>query len=138
MLGIVLVGLIVLAIVSAVAISIGWRTVHMEAWQTQNLERRRLDAVARSAANILAETISDDAGAGLTSFGASVTDGTTPVVTTINAPLKTYLAMSLEGTDKNNYTITSVASADSGQIVTVTLARSNSSGTVTTTWGKGK
>lgn len=139
LLGIVLVGLIVLSIVSAVAISIGWNASRMEAWQTQNIERRRLDALARSAANMVAEAISSDTNLDKFGTAGTVEDGVTSDVTKIvTEPSDTFLKITLRGTSRNDYKVTSVASADNEQ-VTVSLTRSdNGDGTYAMTWGHGQ
>ena len=146
LLGIVLVGLIVLAIVSAVAISIGWNASRIEAWQTQNLETRRLDAIARSAANMVAETISNDVLSGNTTmsddFGTAVTDSvSSPTTLIVTEPSKTYLTITINCDADNNglYRITSVASSDQGSKVTVYLERiKDSNNKYVMNWGKGK
>lgn len=139
LLGIVLVGLIVLAIVSAVAINIGWNASHMEAWQTKNIERRRLDALARSAANMVAETISKDTTLDQFGTAGNVEDGVSSDITKIvTEPANTYLKITLRGANRNDYKVTSIASTDN-ELVTVTLTRSdNGDGTYSTTWGRGQ
>ncbi len=139
LLGIVLIGFIVLSIVSAVAMNIAWQTVRVEAWQTENIQRRRLEAVARSAVNAVAETISEDNG--LTRFGSaeSVNTGVTSIATPIFLdPEKTWLTLGVSGTGSSDYTITAVASPDSGKKLELTLTMTRSGDQPIKTWSSGK
>ena len=135
---IVLIGFILLFIISGIAVSIAWKTMRVEGWQTQNIERRRLDYIARTAANLVVEEISNDKG--VTSF-----DNTLNISNGISADKKlifddsqkVYLTLSIKGS--NSYcTITSVVSADNGEKVTVSANMVKSGDTYITTWWNGK
>jgi len=135
---IVLIGFILLFIISGIAVSIAWKTMRVEGWQTQNIERRRLDYIARTAANLVVEEISNDKG--VTSFDKSlnISDGISADKKLIfDDPQKTYLTLSIKGS--NSYcTITSVVSADNGKKVTVSANMVKSGDTYITTWRNGK
>ena len=135
---IVLIGFILLFIISGIAVSIAWKTMRVEGWQTQNIERRRLYYIARTAANLVVEEISNDKG--VTSF-----DNTLNISNGISADKKlifddsqkVYLTLSIKGS--NSYcTITSVVSADNGEKVTVSANMVKSGDTYITTWRNGK
>ena len=135
---IVLIGFILRFIISGIAVSIAWKTMRVEGWQTQNIERRRLDYIARTAANLVVEEISNDKG--VTSF-----DNTLNISNGISADKKlifddsqkVYLTLSIKGS--NSYcTITSVVSADNGEKVTVSANMVKSGDTYITTWRNGK
>lgn len=135
---IVLIGFILLFIISGIAISIAWETMRVEGWQTQNIERRRLDYIARTAANLVVEEISSDKG--VTSFDNSlkISDGISADKKLIfDDPQKTYLTLSIKGSS-SYCTITSVVSADNGEKVTVSANMIKSGDTYITTWRNGK
>ncbi len=55
-----LVGFLVLSLVSAVVISIAWNTLRVEAWQTEQIEKIRLDYLARTAAKAVTDELTAD------------------------------------------------------------------------------
>lgn len=135
---IVLIGFILLFIISGIAVSIAWKTMRVEGWQTQNIERRRLDYIARTAANLVVEEISNDKG--VTSFDNSlkISDGISADKKLIfDDPQKTYLTLSIKGSS-SYCTITSVVSADNGEKVTVSANMIKSGDTYITRWRNGK
>lgn len=112
--------------------------MRVEGWQTQNIERRRLDYIARTAANLVVEEISSDKG--VTSFDNSlkISDGISADKKLIfDDPQKTYLTLSIKGSS-SYCTITSVVSADNGEKVTVSANMIKSGDTYITTWRNGK
>ena len=135
LLAIVLVGLIVLSIVSAVAINISWHTVRQEAWATQGMDNRRLDMLARSAANAVAEDVrSNDLPEGAKNSESGISSSTDIIVTD---PKATYLTIKLVGTTSLDFTVTSTASDDRAKAV-VSLKCVSSDGELKYTWSGGK
>ena len=139
LLAIVLVGLIVLSIVSAVAINISWHTVRQEAWATQGMDNRRLDMLARSAANAVAEDVrSNDlpTGANVNNSENGISSVPTPIFSN-DEKTDTYLTVKLVGTNSLDFTITSTASDDRAKAV-VSLTCVSSDGKLTKKWSGGK
>lgn len=60
LIAIVLVGLIVLSLISAVVISIARNNVRVGTWQTEQIEQTRLDYLARTAAKAVTERLIDN------------------------------------------------------------------------------
>ena len=60
LIAIVLVGFLVLSLVSAVVISIAWNTLRVEARQSEQIEKIRLDYLARTAAKAVTDELTAD------------------------------------------------------------------------------
>ena len=134
----ILIGSLLLLIISAVAVRAVLNTSNIEAWQTQGIKARRLDALARSAANMTAEVINSDGK--LDGFGspenvkAGVSSDPTLIITD---PEKTYLTLKLKGVSSCDYTVTSIASSDK-DLVVLTLSCVLSGDKRSLTWGKNR
>ena len=143
LLAIVLVGFVVLSIVAAVAMNIAGQSTRIEAQQTQNIQKRRLDALARSAAVAVAEAISADQT--LRNFqDAANVDVTSDKQLIFSDPKNTYLTLSLKGASSIDYTITATATASSDRSgasddkAELTYRVESKDGKLVRTWGKGQ
>ena len=136
LLAIVLVGFVVLSIVAAVAMNIAGQSTRIEAQQTQNIQKRRLDALARSAAIAVAEEISED-------HSLAQGERSTERQLIFSDPKNTYLTLKLDGTQYYYYTITSTATTSSDKSgepdveVKLTYNVVSEDGKLVRTWDKG-
>lgn len=136
---IVLIGFLVLSIVSGVAITIAWQTSRVEAWQTQNMQKRRMDFLARSTADMIIETISlDKDAASFDSIDNLNTGITSYNVLTLDNAETTAITAALRRNSEKNYTITVTASPDQGQQVTLSANMVNSGDSYIISWRNGK
>lgn len=133
LLAIVLVSFVVLSLVSAVVMNIAWQALRVEAWQTGHIETKRLDYIARSAANAAAEALSSDAAC----FGPLTQVGITSVTKEIiDGDFKADLDITIKG-NTSKAEITSKVSIDSGKKVTVKAVIDMAVSPKTITWSAG-
>lgn len=131
LIAIVLVGFLVLSLVSAVVISIAWNTLRVEAWQTEQIEKIRLDYLARTAAKAVTDELTADPDNfgilnrnGIVSQPKVITDGT----------FSATVEVTIKGDDQRANVVAKASSAKGGSSVVRTTINLT---TKTVTWSAG-
>lgn len=108
---IVLVGFIMLSILSAVVINLTSATLRLESWQRERLAVRRLDAIARSAANAAAEAIlvSADCFGSASQLENGVSSNKITVVDDSGTGIKAEVKLSVQGSPSSKLKVTAAA-----------------------------
>ena len=133
LIAIVLVGFLVLSLVSAVVISIAWNTLRVEAWQTEQIEKIRLDYLARTAAKAVTDELTADPDNfgilnrnGIVSQPKVITDGT----------FSATVEVTIKGDDQRASVVAKASSAKGGSaVVRTTIDLTTDPKTVT--WSSG-
>ena len=133
LIAIVLVGFLVLSLVSAVVISIAWNTLRVEAWQTEQIEKIRLDYLARTAAKAVTDELTADPDNfgilnrnGIDSEPKVITDGT----------FSATVEVTIKGDDQRANLVAKASSAKGGSaLVRTTIDLTTTPKTVT--WSAG-
>ena len=133
LIAIVLVGLVVLSLISAVVISIARNNVRVGTWQTEQIERTRLDYLARTTASAVTQELVSDPEAfgilnrnGIASVTKEITDGS----------FKAYIAITIEGDDQRASVIAK-ATSENGNSATVRTTLNLTVSPRTFTWSAG-
>ncbi len=133
LIAIVLVGFLVLSLVSAVVISIAWNTLRVEAWQTEQIEKIRLDYLARTAA----KAVTDELRADPDNFGILNRNGivSQPKVIT-DGTFSATVEVTIKGDDQRANVVAKASSAKGGSaLVRTTIDLTTTPKTVT--WSAG-
>lgn len=135
LIAIVLVGLIVLSLISVVVISIARNNVRVGTWQTEQIEKTRLDYLARTAANAVAkELISNNPNffgplniKGIVSQTKEIKDGATSIAS---------IDITIKG-DAQRASVIAIASSKKGKSATVRATVNLTANPKTITWSAG-
>ena len=106
---IVLVGFMVLSILSAVVINLTSASLRLESWQRERLSVRRLDVIARSAANAAAEAILVSAA----QLASGVSSNKITVVDDSGTGITAAVKLSVQGSPSSKLKVTAAASEGS-------------------------
>ena len=129
----VLIGFIVLSLLSATVISITWKTLRVESWQTEQIEKIRLDYLARTAAKAVTDELTADPDNfgilnrnGIVSQPKVITDGT----------FSATVEITIKGDDQRANVVAKASSAKGGSaLVRTTIDLTTTPKTVT--WSAG-
>ena len=112
---IVLVGFMVLSILSAVVINLTSASLRLESWQRERLSVRRLDVIARSAANAAAEAIlvSADCFGSAAQLASGVSSNKITVVDDSGTGITAAVKLSVQGSPSSQLKVTAAASEGS-------------------------
>ena len=101
----------VLSILSAVVINLTSATLRLESWQRERLAVRRLDAIARSAANAAAEAIlvSADCFGSASQLENGVSSNKITVVDDSGTGIKAEVKLSVQGSPSSKLKVTAAA-----------------------------
>ena len=114
LIAIVLVGFIVLSLLSAVVISITWQTLRVEAWQIEQIEKIRLDYLARTAAKAVTDELTADPDAfGVLNRNGIISD---PKVIT-DGDFSANVEITIKGDDQRASVVAKTSSAKGGSAV---------------------
>ena len=135
LIAIVLVGLIVLSLISVVVISIARNNVRVGTWQTEQIEKTRLDYLARTAANAVAQKLivnPDFFGElnrkGIESVTKEITDGATSIAS---------IDITIKGDEDRASVIAVATSIEKGKSVTIRATINLTASPKTIKWSAG-
>lgn len=134
LIAIVLVGLIVLSLISVVVISIARNNIRVGTWQAEQIERTRLDYLARTAANAVAQKLIVNSSVfgelnrkGIESVTQEIKDGATSIAD---------IAITITG-DGQRASVIATASSEKGRSETVRATINLTANPKTITWSAG-
>ena len=131
LIAIVLVGLIVLSLISVVVISIARNNVRVGTWQTEQIEKTRLDYLARTAAKAVAKELIVNPDV----FGELDITGIESVTKEIsNGNFKASMDITIKG-DEDRASVIAKASSKNGKSVTIRATINLDTNTIT--WSTG-
>ena len=118
---IVLVGFLMLSILSAVVINLTSATLRFESWQRERMSARRLDGIARSAANAAAEAIlvSADCFGTPLQLAGGVSSNKIIVVDDSDTGIKAAVKLAVQGNPASKLKVTATANEGSASAVVI-------------------